>query len=70
MTTLTIHLDDEKSEQAVKAVLNALEIKYDESSNETVVFPDHVIAGVAKAKEDVKLGHVKEYKGLNAILGR
>lgn len=69
MTTLTIHLDDEKSEQAVKAVLNALEIKYDES-NEPVVFPDHIIAGVAKAKEDVQMGRVKDYKGLNAILSR
>jgi len=69
MTTLTIHLDDEKSEQAIKAVLNALGIEYDEVDEETV-FPDHVIAGVKKAQEDVKSGRVSPYKGLNAILER
>lgn len=67
MTTLTIHLDDEKSEQAIKAVLDALGVRYDETSEQST-FPDHVIAGVRKAQEDLNLGRVKDYKGLNAIL--
>jgi heterodisulfide reductase subunit B len=69
MTTLTIHLEDEKSEKAIKAVLDALGVKYDETK-EPVVFPEHVIAGVRKAKEDLQNGRVKKYQGLNAILNR
>ena len=69
MTTLTIHLEDEKSERAPKAVLDVLGVKYDEAA-ESIAFPEHVIAGVRKSKEDVKNGRVKEYKGLNAILNR
>ncbi|TZF81333.1 hypothetical protein FW774_18850 [Pedobacter sp. BS3] len=69
MTTLTIHLEDEKSEKAIKAVLDVLGVKYDEAE-EAITFPEHVIAGVRKSKEDVKNGRVKEYKGLNAILNR
>ncbi|NGM61929.1 hypothetical protein G5B30_08370 [Sphingobacterium sp. SGG-5] len=69
MTTLTIHLDNERSEQAIKAVLDALGVKYDEV-NERSTFPPHVIAGVRKAQEDLNLGRVKDYKGLNAILDR
>lgn len=69
MTTLTIHLDNEKSEQAIKAVLDALGVKYDELS-EPSIFPDHVAAGVRKGQKDLKLGRVKDYKGLGAILSR
>lgn len=69
MTTLTIHLDDEKSEQAIKAVLDALGVRYDEVG-EQASFPEHVIAGVRKAQEDLNSGHVKEYKGLDAILNK
>lgn len=69
MTTLTIHLNNEKSEQAIKAVLDALGVKYDEV-NEQAGFPGHVISGVRKAQEDSNLGRVKEFKGLNAILDR
>lgn len=67
MTTLTIHLDNEKSEQAIKAVLDALGVRYDEASEQST-FPDHVVAGVRKAQEDLKLGRVKEYNGLEVIL--
>lgn len=69
MTTLNIHLEDEKSEKAIKAVLEALNVKYDEVK-EPVALPDHVIAGVRKAKEDVQQGRVKKYEGLNSILKR
>ena len=69
MTTLTIHLDDEKSEKAIKAVLDALGVKYDEEGDQ-VAFSEHVVAGVRKAQEDVRAGRVKKYKGLDAILGR
>lgn len=69
MTTLTIHLEDEKSEKAIKAVLDALGVKYDEAGDQ-LAFPEHVIAGVRKAQEDVKSGRVKKYEGLDAILGR
>ncbi|MCY4779246.1 hypothetical protein ORI89_06265 [Sphingobacterium sp. UT-1RO-CII-1] len=67
MTTLTIHLDNEKSEQAIKAVLDALGVRYDEVSDQPT-FPDHVTAGVRKAQKDLKLGRVKDYKGLDTIL--
>ncbi len=70
MTTLTIHLENKKSEKAIKAVLDALEIRYDEFGGQLTAFPDHVIAGVRKAQEDLKSSRVKEYKGLNAIVGR
>jgi len=69
MTTLTIHLDNEKSEQAIKAILDALGVKYDEAG-EQPAFPDHIMAGVRKSQEDLKAGRVKDYKGLKAILGR
>jgi len=67
MTTLTVHLDNKKSEKAIKAVLDALGVKYDESVVQST-FPDYVIAGVRKAQEDLKSGRVKDYKGLDAIL--
>lgn len=69
MTTLTIHLDNEKSELAIKAVLDALGVKYDEEGEQSA-FPDHVVAGIRKSQEDLKAGRVKDYKGLNAILDR
>jgi hypothetical protein len=69
MTTLNIHLEDEKSEKAIKALLEALNVKYD-VVDEPAVFPDHVVAGVLKAKEDVQIGRVKKYEGLNTILNR
>ncbi len=69
MTTLTIHLDNEKSEQAIKAILDALGVKYDEAG-EQPAFPEHIMEGVRKSQEDLKAGRVKDYKGLNAILGR
>lgn len=69
MITLNIHLEDEKSEKAIKAVLEALNVKYDEVE-EPVAFFDHVIAGVYKAKEDVQIGRVKNYTGLKSILNR
>jgi len=68
MTILTIHLKDEKSKKAIKAVLDALDIKYE--AEEQVTFPDYIVAGVLKAKEDIQLGRVKKYKGLNAVLNR
>jgi len=68
MTTLTIHLDNEKSEQAIKAILDALGVKHDEAG-EQPAFPDHIMEGVLKSQEDLKAGRVKDYKGLNAILG-
>lgn len=67
MTRLTIHLDNEKSEKAIKAVLDALGLKYEESVGQST-FPDHVIAGVRKAQEDLNSGRIKDYKGLDAIL--
>jgi len=66
---ITIHLDNERSEQAIKAVLDALGVKYDEAG-EQPVRPNHVVAGVRKSQEDLKAGRVKDYKGLNVILGR
>lgn len=68
MTTLTVHLEDKKSEKAVKAVLDALGVKYE--LEEPITFPDHVVSGVRKAKVDVKEGRVKKYEGLNALLNR
>jgi len=69
MTTLTIYLENKKSEKAVKAALDALNVKYEDGEDQ-LIFPDHVIDGVQKAKEDVKSGRVKKYEGLNTILGR
>ena len=69
MTTLTIHLDNEKSEQAIKAVLDALGVKYDEMSDQSI-FPDHIVAGVRQGQEDLKSGRIKDYVGLGAILNR
>lgn len=69
MTTLTIHLEDAKSEQAIKAVLDALNVKYVESQTE-VHYDKHVIAGVEKGLADVENGRVHTYKGLHAILKR
>lgn len=69
MTTLTIYLDNEKSEQAIKAVMDALGLEYDEVSEQTIISCP-VLEGVRKAQEDWSLGHVEDYKGLNAILNQ
>lgn len=68
MTTLTVHLENKKSEKAVKAVLDALGVTYE--IEETVAYPDHVIDGVHKARQDVEFGRVKKYEGLDALLNR
>ena len=66
MTTLTVHIDNEKAEKAIKAVLEALDLDYQiDRPDET---PPHVQAGILKAKEDVANGRVKPYTGLNVIL--
>lgn len=66
MTTLTVHIDNEKSEKAIKAVLEALGLDYQVNKSEEI--PAHVQAGIQKAKEDIANGRVKPYKGLNVIL--
>lgn len=68
MTTLTVHIENKKSEKAVKAVLDALGLKYE--LEESVTFPEHVITSVRKAQEDVKAGRVKKYEGLNTLLNQ
>lgn len=68
MTTLTVHIENKKSEKAVKAVLDALGVKYE--LEESVTFPEHVIMSVRKAQEDVKAGRVKKYEGLNTLLNQ
>ncbi len=68
MTTLTVHIDNEKSEKAILAVLDALNLQY--QLEEDTEIPPHVMAGLLKAKDDVTNGRVKEYKGLKAILNR
>lgn len=62
----SLHLDNEKSEQAIKAVLDALGVKYDEEGEQSA-FPDHVVAGILNSQEDFKAGRVKDYKGLNEV---
>lgn len=69
MTTLTIHVDNKKSEKAIKAVLEALGVEYEEQST-SIEYPKHIIDGVKLAKEEMASGKVKEYKGLNSVLGR
>ncbi|WP_188753782.1 DUF2683 family protein [Parapedobacter defluvii] len=68
MTTLTVHIENKKSEKAVKAVLDALGVKYE--LEKPVTFPECVIADVRKAQKDVKAGRVKKYEGLNALLNQ
>jgi len=68
MTTLTVHIENKKSEKAVKAVLDALGVKYE--LEDSITFPEHVIAGVRKAQEDVKAGRVKKYEGLHVLLNQ
>ena len=68
MTTLTVHIDNEKSEKAILAVLDALGLQYQLEKDTEI--PPHVMAGLLKAKDDVAKGRIKEYKGLNAILNR
>ena len=68
MTTLTVHIENKKSEKAVKAVLDALGVKYE--LEESVTFPERVITSVRKAREDVKAGRVKKYEGLNTLLNQ
>lgn len=66
MTTLTVRIDNEKSEKAIKAVLEALGLEYQIDKAEEI--PAHVLAGVLKAKEDIASGDIKPYKGLKVIL--
>lgn len=66
MTTLTVHIDNEKSEKAILAVLEALGLQY--QLEKDTEMPPHVMAGLLKAKDDVEKGRIKEYKGLKAIL--
>lgn len=68
MATLTVHLENEKSEKAIRAVLEALGLQY--QLEEDTELPPHKIAGILKAKDDVANSRVKEYKGLNTILNR
>lgn len=69
MTTLTIHIENKKSEKAIKAVLDALGVVYEELGN-TQEYPQHVVDGVNLAKEEMQAGRVKAYNGLQAILGK
>lgn len=63
MTTLTVYIENKKSEKAVKAVLDALGVKYE--LEQSIAFPDRVITAVRKAQKDVKKGRVKKYGGLH-----
>ncbi|WP_164126217.1 DUF2683 family protein [Sphingobacterium luzhongxinii] len=69
MTTLTIHIKNKKSEKAIKAVLDALGVVYEEQGN-SEEYPQHVVDGVNMAKEEMQAGKVKAYNGLQAILGK
>jgi hypothetical protein len=68
ITTLTIHLDNEKSEQTIEAVLDALGVKYDETG-EQPAFPDHIVAGVRKSQEDLKAGRCERLQRTQRYIG-
>ncbi|MBE8713441.1 DUF2683 family protein [Sphingobacterium hungaricum] len=69
MKTITIHLENEEAIKAVKAALKALQVDYHET-NQTLNYPNHVVAGIEKSKNDLRLGKVKKFKDLNSILGK
>lgn len=66
MTTLTIHLDNKKSEKAIKAVLDALGVVYEEESTDQN-YPQHIVDGVKLAREEMLAGKVKDYKRLQSL---
>ena len=67
METYLVH-PDKIQEKALKAFLEALEVPYEIKKNEGL--PEHVLSGVRKGQDDIKLGKsmsLDEFKALAAI---
>jgi hypothetical protein len=57
MSTYVIHPTDEQ-EKVVKAFLEALDISFEKEDGQ---LPEHVLAGIAKGREDIKAGRTMSF---------
>lgn len=66
MTTIVVHPEKEQL-KAVKAILKALKIPFEEKTGESL--PDFVIRGVKESQLQVAEGKVTKYTGIDNLLG-
>ena len=65
MSTIIIHPETEAKEKAIKAVLEVLEINFEQSEE---LYPQHVLEGLEKGILQAKHGETKTYAEVKNLL--
>lgn len=65
MSTIIIHPETEAKEKAIKAVLEVLEINFEQSEE---LYPQHVLEGLEKGILQAKNGETKTYAEVKNLL--
>ena len=65
MSTIIIHPETEAKEKAIKAVLEVLEINFEQSEE---IYPQHVLEGLEKGILQAKNGETKTYAEVKNLL--
>ena len=65
MSTIIIHPETEAKEKAIKAVLEVLEINFEQSEE---IYPQHVLEGLKKGILQAKNGETKTYAEVKNLL--
>lgn len=65
MSTIIIHPETKAKEKAIKAVLEALEISFEQSEES---YPQHVLAGLEKGIHQANNGETKTYAEVKELL--
>lgn len=66
MDTLIVYPENKEQLTAIKAVMKAMNIAFEEKEE---AYPENVIKGVTKSLEEAKNANLKDYKGIRDMLG-
>lgn len=67
MDALIIYPENKEQLSAIKAVMKAMKVVFEERSN---VYPEHVINGVKESVSQAEGGELSKYTGIRDMLGK
>ncbi len=65
MDTLIVYPENKEQLSAIKAVMKAMKVVFEERSN---VYPEHVADGVKESVKQAENGHLTRYTGIRNML--
>ena len=67
MDALIVYPENRQQLDALKAVMKAMKVSFEQKKE---VYPDHVLAGVKEALQQIDEGKGKPYKGMMELVGK